>query len=139
MYKLKDLDSEFSFSAFVFVLISTSGLFWYGYKMAFYTNEISEYLLYIFTGTSYMILLLQLMILGSALNEQEKEVGVLIQCLPQETEENEPKVNFFKKTLLKENGLTLWKIYVMDRSLVICTFGTLLTYGIMLGTLGKYN
>ncbi|GFQ95777.1 uncharacterized protein TNCT_205281 [Trichonephila clavata] len=139
MYKVKDMDSEFSFPAFVSVLISTSGLFWYGYKIAFLINEISGYLLYILSGTAYMVLLLQLMISGSALNELGKEVTVLIHCLPQETAGNQPKINFFKKTLLQENGLTLWKIYVMDRSLVICTFGTLLTYGIMLGTLGKYN
>ncbi|GFV49423.1 uncharacterized protein TNCV_1634971 [Trichonephila clavipes] len=139
MYKLKDMDSEFSFLAFVSVLINTSGLFWYGYKIAFYTNEISGCMLYILSGTSYMILLLQLMISASDLNELGKEIRVLIQCLPQETAESQPKVNFFKKTLLQDNGLTLWKIYVMNRSLVICTFGTLLTYGIMLGTLGKYD
>ncbi|GFS64557.1 uncharacterized protein TNIN_264011 [Trichonephila inaurata madagascariensis] len=138
MYKLNDMDDEFSFLAFVSVLINTTGLFCYGYKIAFYTNEISG-LLYMLSGTSCMILLLQLMISGSDLNELGKEVRVLIQCLPQETAENQPKVNFFKKTLLQDNCLTLWKIYVMNRSLVICTFGTLLSYGIMLGTLGKHH
>ncbi|GIX92628.1 hypothetical protein CEXT_254921 [Caerostris extrusa] len=44
-----------------------------------------------------------------------------------------------KTDLLLENRLTLWKIYIFSRSLVITSFGTLLTYGILLGTLGKEN
>ncbi|GFQ95778.1 hypothetical protein TNCT_205291 [Trichonephila clavata] len=73
----------------------------------------------------------------SASNELANKVKIYMQCLPLETAENPPKMSFFKKTLLQENGLTLWKIYVMDRSLVIGTFGTFLTYGILLGSLGK--
>ena len=32
---------------------------------------------------------------------------------------------------------TVWKIYVLDRSFVFTAFGTLLTYGILLATLGN--
>ncbi|GFR25453.1 hypothetical protein TNCT_71331 [Trichonephila clavata] len=95
------------------------------------------YLLFTLSGISYLVLLLQLMISGSASNEQANIVKIHIQCLPPKTVENQDQISSFKKTLLQDNGLTLWKIYVMDRSLLIVTFGTLLTYGIMLGTLGK--
>ncbi|GFS43332.1 uncharacterized protein TNIN_368361 [Trichonephila inaurata madagascariensis] len=137
MKKLNDTDSEFSFLAFVTILINTSGLFWDVYRITFHKNETSGYLLFTLSGISYFVLLLQLMISGSATNEQAHIVKVHIQYLSHETAENQPQTNFLKKTFLQTNVLTLWKIYVMDRSLVIGTFGTLLTYGIMLGTLGK--
>ncbi|GFT34811.1 uncharacterized protein TNCV_3241331 [Trichonephila clavipes] len=139
MDKLKYMDSEVSFSAFIAVIFSTSGLFWYGYKITFHINDISGYLISLLSGTSYMVLILQLMTAGSASNELGKEVKIQMQSFPIESAENQPKMNFRKKALLPDNNLTLWKIYVMDRSLVVSTFGTVLTYGIMIGTLGKYN
>ncbi|GFW48147.1 hypothetical protein TNCV_4937531 [Trichonephila clavipes] len=42
-----------------------------------------------------------------------------------------------KEYLTRETHLTLWKIYVIDMPLVITSFGTLLTYGMLLGTVGK--
>ncbi|GFV58575.1 uncharacterized protein TNCV_2897521 [Trichonephila clavipes] len=139
MKKLNYVDSEFSFLAFITILINTSSLFWNVYRIAFYKNTASGYVLYTLSGIFYLVLLLQLMISGCASNELANEVRVLIQCLPRESAENEQNINFFKKTLLQDNGLTVWKIYVMDRSLVICLFGSLLSYGIMLGTLGQTN
>ncbi|GFY74041.1 uncharacterized protein TNIN_115761 [Trichonephila inaurata madagascariensis] len=138
MKKLNDMDSEFSFLAFITVLISTTGLFWDVYRIIFYTNETSAYILFSLSAIFFLVLLLVLMISGSASNELASEVRVLIQCFQsRESAENEHHINFFKKTLLQDNGLTLWKIYGMSRSLVIGTFGTLLTYGILLATLGK--
>ncbi|GFS43337.1 uncharacterized protein TNIN_368381 [Trichonephila inaurata madagascariensis] len=137
--KLNDMDSEFSFLAFVTILINTSSLFWDVYRIAFYKNTGSAYLHFTLSGTFYLVLLFVLIISGSASNELANEVRVLIQCLPRESAKNEQNINFFKKTLLQDNGLTLWKIYVMDRSLLISLFGTLLSYGIMLGTLGQTN
>ncbi|GFY49324.1 uncharacterized protein TNIN_373661 [Trichonephila inaurata madagascariensis] len=139
MKKLNDIDYEFSFLAFLTILISASGLFWDLYRIAFYKNAAISYLLFTLSGTFYLVLLFVLMISGSASNELANEVRVLMQCLPRKSVGKEQSINFFKKTLLQGNGLTLWKIYVMDRSLVICTLGTLLTYGIMLGTLGQTN
>ncbi|GFQ76350.1 integrase catalytic domain-containing protein [Trichonephila clavata] len=127
MKKLNDTDSEFSFLAFVTFLISTSSLFCDVYIIAFYKNAASAYPLFTLSGIFYLVLLLVLMISGCASNELAREVRVLIQCLPRKSLENEQNINFFKKTLLQDNGLTLWKIYVMDRSLVICLIGTLLT------------
>ncbi|GFR21717.1 uncharacterized protein TNCT_141591 [Trichonephila clavata] len=131
------MDSEFSFLAFVTILINTSGLFWDVYRIMFHKNETTGYVILTLSGISYLVLLIQLMISGSASNELANIVKIHIQCLPHKAIENQDQMNIFKKTLLQDNGLTLWKIYVMDRSLLIVTFGTLLTYGIMLGTLGK--
>ncbi|GFX53076.1 uncharacterized protein TNCV_1655351 [Trichonephila clavipes] len=139
MKKLNNMDSEFSFLVFVTILINTSSLFWNVYRIAFFKNTESGYVRFTLSGIFYLVLLLQLMISGCASNELANEVRVLIQCLPRESAENEQSINYFKKTLLQDNGLTLWKIYVMDRSLVVCLFGSLLSYGIMLGTLGQTN
>ncbi|GFV49424.1 uncharacterized protein TNCV_1634981 [Trichonephila clavipes] len=138
MKMLNDMDSEFSLLAFIAVLFNTFGLFWDVYRIAFYENETSGYLLFTLSAISYLALLLMLMISGFASNEQANIVKIHMLCLPHENAENQYKMNF-NKILLQDNVLTLWKIYVWDRSLVIATFGTLLTYGIMLGTLGKYD
>ncbi|GFY67264.1 uncharacterized protein TNIN_439331 [Trichonephila inaurata madagascariensis] len=137
MNMLNDMDSDFSFPAFITVIISTNGLFCDVYRTSFYKNQTSGYIFFTLSGFSYLVLLLLFMISGSSSNELANKVKIHIQCLPLETAENQPKMSSIKKTLLQEDGLTLWKIYVMDRSLVIGTFGTLLTYGILLGSLGK--
>ncbi|GFR24805.1 uncharacterized protein TNCT_271101 [Trichonephila clavata] len=139
MKMLIDMDSDFSFLAFLTVFISTVALFWNGYRITFYKNVRGGNLLLILSGLFFLCLLLLLVISGSASNEQANKVKILVQCLPYETGNNQQKINFFKKTLLQNNVLTLWKIYVMDRSLLICIFGTLLTYGMMLGSLGQEN
>nr|GBN99162.1 hypothetical protein AVEN_109244-1 [Araneus ventricosus] len=73
-----------------------------------------------------------LMISGSITNEEANDTS-----------------NFLKKRYNKDfkipklevdfsqYSLTIWKIYKLDRSLIISSFGTLLTFGILLGTLGK--
>ncbi|GFY72158.1 uncharacterized protein TNIN_336311, partial [Trichonephila inaurata madagascariensis] len=119
MKMLNDMDSTFSLLAFLTVLFNTFGLFWDVCRIAFYENETSGYLLFTLSAISYLALLLMLMISGFASNEQANIVKVHMLCLPHETAENQSKMNFNKKTLLQDNVLTLWKIYVLDRSLVI--------------------
>ncbi|GFQ97907.1 hypothetical protein TNCT_601231 [Trichonephila clavata] len=139
MKRLNDMDSEFSLLAFLTVLFTTFSLFWDVYWIAFCKNETSGYLIFTLPAISYLALLLVLMISGFASNEQANIVKIKIQCLKHEIVDNQPKMNFIKKTLLKDNVLTLGKIYVLDKTLVIGSFGTLLTYGIVLDTLEKNN
>ncbi|GFT28953.1 uncharacterized protein NPIL_233291 [Nephila pilipes] len=139
MKTLNDMDSGFSFLALNTVLICTGGLFWDGYSIAFYKNATGGFLIFTLNSIFYLVLQLMLMISASFSNELANKTKINMQCLPYEADENPEKMNFFKKTLIQENGLTLWKIYVMDRSLVVGIFGTLLTYGILLGTLEKNN
>ncbi|GBM44734.1 hypothetical protein AVEN_103197-1 [Araneus ventricosus] len=44
---------------------------------------------------------------------------------------------YLRQRLKPRVELTLWKIYKIDKSLLINSLGTLLTYGILLGTLGS--
>ncbi|GIZ04638.1 uncharacterized protein CEXT_164841 [Caerostris extrusa] len=41
------------------------------------------------------------------------------------------------RRFLPKTALTLWNIYRIDKSLFISAIGTLITYGILLGTLGS--
>ncbi|GFQ93323.1 hypothetical protein TNCT_64731 [Trichonephila clavata] len=76
------------------------------------------------------------MISGSMTNEMAKKAKSALQCLkykiPPDLRETK-----FEEVLVKENNLTLWNIYVLDSSLIIASFGTLLTFGILIGTLGE--
>ncbi|GFS49930.1 uncharacterized protein TNIN_63591 [Trichonephila inaurata madagascariensis] len=113
------------------------GLFWGGYRLAFMKHMRSEYFVsLVFTASCYLTFQLPIMISASMTNEMEKKARNTIKCLkckvPHDLRETK-----FKEVSTKESDLTLWKIYVLDRSLLITSFGTLLSYGILLGTLGK--
>ncbi|GFX10013.1 uncharacterized protein TNCV_4101521 [Trichonephila clavipes] len=49
------------------------------------------------------------------------------------------KLKIYVQTKFKhqELGLSLWKIYTIDKPLLISTLGALVSYGILLGTLGS--
>ncbi|GFR14421.1 hypothetical protein TNCT_471 [Trichonephila clavata] len=87
----------------------------------------------------FYYLSIQLLIMASAsvTNELASKVKCVMQCLPRSSIQNPQRKFKFKKDLKQDNSLTLWKVYVMDRSLIITSIGTLLTYGILIGTLGK--
>ncbi|GIY91005.1 uncharacterized protein CDAR_550201 [Caerostris darwini] len=49
---------------------------------------------------------------------------------------NEVKACVRTRFKQKKSALTLWKIYNIDKSLLISAVGSLVTYGILIGTLG---
>ncbi|GIX92204.1 hypothetical protein CDAR_262141 [Caerostris darwini] len=91
-------------------------------------------------GGFYLLLTLLLMISAAATNElaeRAKQAAQRLSCgIAKRDKDSAARL---KTDLLLENRLTLWKIYIFSRSLIITSFGTLLTYGILLGTLGKEN
>ncbi|GIY03041.1 uncharacterized protein CDAR_511441 [Caerostris darwini] len=42
-----------------------------------------------------------------------------------------------RRKCMHKTALTLWKIYRIDKSLLISAIGTLISYGILVGTLGS--
>ncbi|GBM02600.1 hypothetical protein AVEN_249532-1, partial [Araneus ventricosus] len=44
---------------------------------------------------------------------------------------------YLRQRLKPRVVMTLWKIYIRDKSFLISSLGTLLTYGMLLGTLGN--
>ncbi|GIY74198.1 hypothetical protein CEXT_585921 [Caerostris extrusa] len=130
-------DESFSFPAFLATLLNLFGLFWTGYRIAFLTNirDHSFYLIcpFIFHLCEHLLL----MISATVTNEKTAKATFIMQCLLRHCHLKTRMKIKYEKNIGSESNLTLWKIYVFDRSLLITSFGCLLTYGILLGTLGR--
>ncbi|GFQ84455.1 uncharacterized protein TNCT_228181 [Trichonephila clavata] len=136
---MRSIDEHLSLPAFLAVFFTMTGLFWAGYRLAFNSGVYKNYFLpLIIPLIFYFSVQLLIMVSASVTNELANKARRAMECLPyQNSTQDLKKIFKFKKELNQENSLTLWKVYVMDRSLVITSIGTLLTYGILLGTLGK--
>ncbi|GFS49008.1 uncharacterized protein TNIN_292801 [Trichonephila inaurata madagascariensis] len=133
------LDEHFSQPVFLAVFYTMAGLFWGGYRAAFLPNKGMTYsLTLLIVLIYYLSIQVLIMVSASITNELSSKVKCVMQCLSYQNFIQDPQRKFkFKKGLNQNNSLTLWNVYVMDRSLIITSVGTLLTYGIMIGTLGK--
>ncbi|GFU69049.1 uncharacterized protein TNCV_4457761 [Trichonephila clavipes] len=136
---MRSTNQHLSLLAFLAVIFTMTGLFSGGYKMAFHPNSTEAYFLSLFFSVIfYLSAQLMIMLSASVTNELANKVKCIVKCLPYRNAIQDPKRKFkFKKYLNQDNSLTLWKVYVMDWSLIITSIGTLLTYGILIGTLGK--
>ncbi|GIY15229.1 hypothetical protein CDAR_537991 [Caerostris darwini] len=134
---LRSIDELFSFPAFLANLLNLFGLFWTGYRIAFLTN-VHEGSFYLISPVIYHLSQhLLLMISASMTNEKAAKAKLIIQCLLRYCHLKTRKKIKYEKRIALESNLTSWKIYVFDRSLLITSFSCLLTYGILLGTLGR--
>ncbi|GFS75167.1 uncharacterized protein TNCV_718901 [Trichonephila clavipes] len=136
---MTSMDEHLSLPAFLAVFFTMTGLFWGGYRIAFNSGMTKNHFLsLIIPLIFYLSVQLLIMVSASVTNELANKVRRVIECLPYQNSTQDPKRIFrFKKVLNHEDSLTLWKVYAMDRSLVFTSIGTLLTYGILIGTLGK--
>ncbi|GIY03968.1 uncharacterized protein CEXT_8231 [Caerostris extrusa] len=133
---LRGMDESFSFPAFLTTFLNLFGLFWNGYRIAFLA-ELFEYPFYLICPVIYNLSHhLLLMISASMTNEKAAKAKLIMQCLLRHCHLETRKKMKYEKNIALESNLTSWKIYVFDRSLIITSFGCLLTYGILLGTLG---
>ncbi|GFQ69250.1 uncharacterized protein TNCT_305141 [Trichonephila clavata] len=134
---MRKVDKEFSLLAFITIIMSMIGLFWGGYILAFRKHLSSTYFISLVCSVScYLTFQLLIMISASMINEMEKKTRNSMKRLKCRVSRDLRETKF-KEVCSKKSYLTLWKIYVLDRSLLITSFGTLLTYGILLGTLGE--
>ncbi|GFQ81378.1 uncharacterized protein TNCT_118821 [Trichonephila clavata] len=133
------MDEEWSPFAFATVLNGMLGLFWFSYIVTFYsiTNAVDYSNLLCF---AIIFVWFKLLILFSAstTNELLAQTKNGFRCMTYRIPTAHQEIRRrLKEYLNRETRLTLWKIYVMDTPLVITSFGALLTYGMLLGTLGK--
>ncbi|GFS33343.1 uncharacterized protein NPIL_428331 [Nephila pilipes] len=138
---LNNMDKEWSPLAFFAVFACMTGLFRGCYLMAFYSNitQARFYSLLGFTSIGLWTMLL-ILVSASVTNElSRKTKNLFFRLTHRITSPFEEIKRHLKECLTRENRLTLWNIYIVDKSLIISSFGTLLTYGILLGTLGKTN
>ncbi|GBM03293.1 hypothetical protein AVEN_142575-1 [Araneus ventricosus] len=130
-------DKHFSFSAFLSVLLTMTIIFRSSYKLAFQKDLLQNLKLNMIASIIfYSSLQLTLMISASLTNEAVEETRYVLQ-----ESLKKYRICVFEKLALKDEmedkKLTLWNICVVSRSLIISSIGTLLNYGILLGTLGK--
>ncbi|GBM28343.1 hypothetical protein AVEN_229527-1 [Araneus ventricosus] len=111
-------------------------LFRAGYRLAFDPNISQEYFVsLLFSAICSFLLQMIIMIPACLANEEAKHVA---QILPDWIPKHESDLKLeFEKEFRQQKFLSSWNIYFFDRSLVITSIGTLLTYGILLGTVGK--
>ncbi|KAF8797097.1 hypothetical protein HNY73_001401 [Argiope bruennichi] len=136
---LSDVDSIFSYTVFVLVLSSMAGLFWSTYSLIFLQKTHLEFITpFWFSGFYFVIVLLAVILSASETARAGNVAREWVVSLP----------GFFpllylelkiqiRKNFKREIALTLWKMYTIDRSLLFSALGTLVTYGILIATLGN--
>ncbi|GIY74126.1 uncharacterized protein CDAR_400271 [Caerostris darwini] len=136
---VKYADSFLSYPAFISVVTNMCELFWTGYNFVFLFD--GDYLL--FTSLALflihdLIILLLIVLSGAAANSAIMMARSTIKSLPAQFPQLYQKIKMVVRQRCKQkNSFTLWKIYTFDKPLLINALGTLLTYGILLGTLGS--
>ncbi|GFU72542.1 uncharacterized protein TNCV_22241 [Trichonephila clavipes] len=134
---MKSLEDYLCFSAFLIVVSSMSGLFYVNYTILFVPIGGYQHYLASVAGEIYFSALFVMVVVpASAVNAAfvalKKSSIFLLGKLPHHFKESAMIIN---KESLEVVPLTLWKIYKIDRSLIISAIGTLLTYGILVATL----
>ncbi|GBM03242.1 hypothetical protein AVEN_142535-1 [Araneus ventricosus] len=132
-------DNFLSYPAFVNVLCSMVGLFWASYSLLFFLSEDSVSSVYLFgVLILYSILLLIIMLPASAVNKAVDLAKNTLNSLPGWFPDRYEtlKLIVLKKFKQQQPCLTLWKVYRIDKPLLVSTLGTLVTYGFLVGTLG---
>ncbi|KAF8788870.1 hypothetical protein HNY73_006864 [Argiope bruennichi] len=138
MKMFHNFDKQFSFLAFDLVILCMINLFRAGYALAFIVREKDvEFYALISSLIFYLLVQMTQMISGIKTNESAHNVRNNIQNLFKKLCKTTPEMFKLDVDLPPAPTLSLWKMYEFDRSLVIASVGTLLTYGILLGTLGK--
>ncbi|GFS33345.1 uncharacterized protein NPIL_428341 [Nephila pilipes] len=138
---LNNMDKNWSPLVFISVITAMTRVFRGSYFLTFDSNitQARFSTLLVFTCISLWHMLL-ILVSASITNELScKTKNLFLRLKHRITSPNEEIKRHLKECLTPENRLTLWNIYVVDKSLIISSFGTLLTYGILLGTLGKTN
>ncbi|GFS49932.1 uncharacterized protein TNIN_63601 [Trichonephila inaurata madagascariensis] len=133
------MDEKLSLPAFLLVVMNMSGLFWASYKIAYFSDMNDCYFISMICFTIFHSSIQLLMIVSASItNESVNKMKCLVRRLPYLFPMHYGEIKFkLKQNLMQDNNLTLWKTYVIDRSLAIASLGVLLTYGFLIGNLRK--
>ncbi|GIY12630.1 hypothetical protein CDAR_104211 [Caerostris darwini] len=114
-------------------------LFWYGYTFAFLPNNNNMLGIFISMGlVQYFVLLMMILPSAAVANQAAATAREIVLSLPGWFPKRYNIVKLLVcRSFMHKTALTLWDIYRIDKSLLISAIGTLITYGILLGTLGS--
>ncbi|GFT33507.1 uncharacterized protein NPIL_668931 [Nephila pilipes] len=127
--------------AFVIVVSTMTGLFHMGYSMIFISKDgCIDYLCYLGGGLFHFSIIGTVLVSGSSANTGAEGAKEAVMSLPGIFPKwyNELKA-ILRKDCKQKPCLTLWKIYKIDRSLIITAMGVLMNYGILIATLGTVS
>ncbi|GIY67924.1 uncharacterized protein CDAR_619901 [Caerostris darwini] len=133
------MDDLLSLPILVSIINILATLFWFGYSFTFLPNDNNLFGIFIYTGfVQYFVLLMMILPPAAAANQAAAMAREIILSLANWF----PKRHSIIKSLvcrkfLPKTALTLGKMYRIDKSMLISAIATLISYGIVLGTLGS--
>ncbi|GBM03262.1 hypothetical protein AVEN_142550-1 [Araneus ventricosus] len=124
-----------------FVLSNMFRLSWSVYGMIFYKEyniwvKVFSICLAIQNFQILFIAIISAALTKEAANSAREEKLSLLIWFSQDDMTSKKQV---RQRFKKKAALTLWKIYVIDKSLVVSALGTLITYGFLMGSLSNYH
>ncbi|GIY47370.1 uncharacterized protein CDAR_501961 [Caerostris darwini] len=124
---------------FISVVSILANLFWYGYSFAFPRNADSVTGIFFVVGfLQYFLLLLITLTPAAAANQAAAITREVVLSLPGWIPEQYSIIEVHvRRKFMHKTALTLWKIYRIDNYLLISAIGSLISYGILFGTLGS--
>ncbi|GFX73631.1 uncharacterized protein TNCV_1264001 [Trichonephila clavipes] len=136
------MDDFLSYPMFIHVLGNMAGLFWSSYAIIFIpTDDILAYIYLIVPFLLYWMFLLIKILPANSANKAAKNARDIILSLPGWFPQHHRKLKLAVRRKFKhtqtEYSLTLWKTYLINRSMLISALGTLFTYGIIIATFGS--
>ncbi|GFR31494.1 uncharacterized protein TNCT_429971 [Trichonephila clavata] len=138
---MESLDDHFCYTAFVNVVFSMFGLFWINFNTMSVPKE--GYLDYLcpFNGEMLYVASIGMIVFSaSGANEAFSIAKQAVLSLPGKVPRHYQNLKvMLRKECKRDIALTLWKTYAIHRSLFISAIGTLVTYGILVATLGTVN
>ncbi|GFV39522.1 uncharacterized protein TNCV_1367631 [Trichonephila clavipes] len=135
------LEHFMSSSAFLVVMGSMTGLFWFSYKMIFFIKDGYQNYIGLMAGEMFQLSIFGMMIISaSSVNRAADVAKEAVMSLPGRVPQyyNELKV-ILRKECKQNVCLTLWKIYKIDNSLIISALGVLMSYGFLIATFGTIS
>ncbi|GFY39037.1 uncharacterized protein TNIN_142881 [Trichonephila inaurata madagascariensis] len=134
---MKSLDDYLSFSAFVVVLGAMFGLFFINFDIIFLSGD---YLHAFFGEIGIFVPVCMVVLSASAANHAFFTAREAIQSLPWKIPQYRDKLKeIIRSECMRSVSLTLWKVYKIERSLIFSAMGTLVTYGMLMATLGGFQ
>ncbi|GIY38484.1 uncharacterized protein CDAR_39221 [Caerostris darwini] len=133
------MDDFLSLPILVSVVNILASLFYFGYSFAFPPNVNNVTGIFVSIGfLQYFVLLLITLTPAAAVNQAAAMARELVLSLPGWIPERYSIIKVLVcRSFMHKTALTLCKIYRIDNSLLISAIGTLISYGILVGTLGS--
>ncbi|GBM00152.1 hypothetical protein AVEN_176395-1 [Araneus ventricosus] len=133
-------DDFLSFPAFVTVLNGMIGLFSFTYNFIVELKSDLNYFVFVANTDGIVLnltLLLVIMLPGAAVNQVARISKETAKSLPWRFPQHYMEIKKILRQQTTFAELTLWKIYAIEKSLLVSALGTLVTYGFLVGTMGS--